>query len=178
MPLQGACLCKAIKVEVADEFLPLRVRSLSPLVRKKTTAAYLGPALFAMCYCQNCATSHSAPGCLVAGMLTKFLKVTGTPSTYRDVDTDSGKAVIRAFCGTCGTPIRSWPEHNTDVTALRAGLFAKTNQDGTAEAAAGNSGFVYPAPISELYTERRNHQFPWVAPQDGAKEWPRMEKFE
>ncbi|KAK0561090.1 hypothetical protein OC861_005980 [Tilletia horrida] len=101
-----------------------------------------------------------------------------TPDRDRDVDTDSGKAVIRAFCGTCGTPIRSWPEDNTDVTALRAGLFAKTNQDGTAEAAAGNSGFVYPAPISELYTERRNHQFPWVAPQDGAKEWPRMEKFE
>ncbi|KAE8227980.1 hypothetical protein CF326_g7105 [Tilletia indica] len=156
MPLKGACLCKAVQVEVADDFLPLR---------------------FSMCFCQNCATAHSAPGCLVAGMLTKFLKISGPLSTYRDTNTDSGKAVMRAFCTSCGTPVRSWPEGNTDVTALRAGLFAMSTPNVSLSndmaSATSPAGFVFPQPVEELFTERRNEQFPWLAAQEGAKQYSR-----
>ncbi|KAL9933955.1 hypothetical protein V8E36_007037 [Tilletia maclaganii] len=57
---------------------------------------------FSVCFCQNCSTSHSAPGALVAGMLTKFVEVSGPVTTYEDTATDSGSTVIRAFCTACG----------------------------------------------------------------------------
>ncbi|KAK0531139.1 hypothetical protein OC835_003505 [Tilletia horrida] len=151
MPLLGSCLCKAVQVQVADDVLPLK---------------------FAQCFCQNCATSHSAPGCIVAGMLTKFVTITGPTTEYCDLETDSGKAVKRAFCPTCGTPIRSWPEIHPEVTALRGGLFARSS---AAEDTAQKRGhdFVFSAPVEEMYTERRERQFPWLAAQSGAKQWAR-----
>ena len=53
------------------------------------------------------------------------LVITGDLSTYHDVG-DSGKPVLRQFCGRCGSPIRTLAEVLPGLAVLKAGTLDET----------------------------------------------------
>jgi Uncharacterized conserved protein len=75
---EGGCLCKAIRY---------RIRG-APLVRS-------------YCHCRSCRLAAGAPSVawIVIGR-SNFSFVLGNPQRYR-----SSPAVVRTFCGQCGTPL-------------------------------------------------------------------------
>ena len=71
--------------------------------------------MMAICHCKNCQRQTFS---IVVAVPKGSLNVEGELSAYNDRGT-SGQAVIRKFCGQCGSPILS------DVTALLAMDFLK-----------------------------------------------------
>ena len=76
------------------------------------------PMMMAICHCKNCQRQTSTSFSIVVAVPKGSLNVEGELSAYNDRGT-SGQAVIRKFCGQCGSPILS------DVAALLAMDFLK-----------------------------------------------------
>lgn len=94
---EGGCLCRAIRYRVE------------------------GPSLAeVVCHCRNCQRQGGSAFSVIVGVSTDTLKVEGTPALYVDHG-DSGNAVNRRFCATCGSPIYSELPANPKVVYLKAG---------------------------------------------------------
>ncbi len=76
------------------------------------------PMMMAICHCKNCQKQTSTSFSILVAVPKGALNIEGELSAYNDQGS-SGQAVIRKFCGKCGSPILS------DVAALPTMDFLK-----------------------------------------------------
>lgn len=80
---EGGCLCGAVRYSVAWP-----------------------PILIATCSCKNCQKQAGSALSVIAMVSKETMKLSGTLSAYADTG-ESGGAVLRKFCGNCGSPVLS-----------------------------------------------------------------------
>jgi hypothetical protein len=80
------------------------------------------PALFtAACHCSHCQKQSGGAFSVNLGVPRESLTLEGAPlSVYRDTG-ESGLAVVRKFCGNCGSPIVSELEAAPAISFVKAG---------------------------------------------------------
>jgi len=80
------------------------------------------PALFtAACHCSHCQKQSGGAFSVNIGVPRESLSLEGAPlSVYRDTG-ESGLAVVRKFCGNCGSPIVSELEAAPALSFVKAG---------------------------------------------------------
>lgn len=99
----GGCLCGAVRYTIAVD-----------------------PLMQAVCHCKNCQKQAGSAYSIIAGVPADALTITGTPATYMDKG-DSGSAVTRQFCGTCGSPLFSLVESAPGLVFVKAGTLDDTS---------------------------------------------------
>jgi hypothetical protein len=98
LPIIGGCLCGAIRYEIHAPVTGLRA-----------------------CHCTHCQKSSGAGGSVNAVLATSDFRITqGSTSVYAD-KADSGRTLMRHFCGNCGSPIYSFREVTPERIVVRAG---------------------------------------------------------
>jgi len=97
MPITGGCLCRAIRYEFSA-----------------------GPIVARACWCRACQFIGAGSGTVNVCFPTAALTLHGEPSVYKSV-ADSGNAMQRRFCPTCGTHLFSAAEIRPQVVFVRAG---------------------------------------------------------
>ena len=134
MVITGQCLCGDIKYEIGS-----------------------APAVTLVCHCKNCQRQAGSAFSTLAGVpKADFRFLEGDVKLYEDMDTDSGNAVERFFCGNCGSPIFSAIPGQPDTLYLKTGTLDDT------------SGFT---PQAHVWCVSKQD---WVTLADGV---PQMEKF-
>lgn len=118
--LDGGCLCGA--------------------VRYRAEAA---PVIQAVCHCRNCQRQAGSGWSMIVGVPAATLQVSGEVRTYQDSG-ESGGAVRRQFCPTCGSPLFSHVAASPDLVFIKAGTLDDT------------SGFT---PQVQVWTDSRQH---WI----------------
>lgn len=98
LPLRGGCNCGAIRYELKNP-----------------------PIAVAACHCKSCRKQSGAPYSVNLVVPAASVSMTGACSSFEDRGEDSGQPVIREFCGTCGSPIRSLPAATPSIAAIKAG---------------------------------------------------------
>ena len=94
----GGCLCGAIRYSIEAKLAEL----LS-------------------CHCTDCQRASGAHGAVVAFVRREnFALLQGTPKRYAK-KADSGRTLIRYFCGECGSSLYSHRETMPEVIGVRAG---------------------------------------------------------
>ena len=123
----GRCLCGAITYTLTSE-----------------------PSMIAVCHCTHC--QRQSGGVFSTNIMVNQADYiqNGETKIYRDIG-DSGAAVMRHFCGDCGSPILSAVGAMPGIVIVKAG----TLDDWTGL-----------APVVEVYTD---HAAPWVAAVAGAR---------
>jgi hypothetical protein len=102
-PMTGGCLCGAVRYEVTAE-----------------------PAMQAVCHCSHCQKQAGSAFSMIVGVPGAAVTVTkGATTSYMDSG-ESGKAVERQFCGTCGSPLFSLVEAMPGMTFIKAGTLDDT----------------------------------------------------
>lgn len=94
---RGGCRCRSIRYEIEAE-----------------------PIIAGQCQCRDC--QHESGGGHTSFMAfpTDAMKLTGSARFY-EVRADSGNAIRRGFCPTCGSPVLSVTSGLADLTAISAG---------------------------------------------------------
>ena len=88
VPVEGGCLCGAIRYRIAGE----------PLSRS-------------LCHCRSCRLASAAPSVAwVTVRWTDYTVVAGKPAAFR-----SSPPVVRTFCGTCGTQLTYRHDDSADT---------------------------------------------------------------
>lgn len=101
--MNGGCLCGNVRYSCAVE-----------------------PLLVGICHCKNCQKQTSTSFSILVAVPKGSLEVAGELSSYRDQGT-SGNAVVRKFCGNCGSAIVSDAEAAQDMDFLKAGTLDDTS---------------------------------------------------
>jgi hypothetical protein len=101
--LNGGCLCGSVRYTVCA---PSKSVSL--------------------CHCRNCRKQSGSNRSMNWLLPIEALVITGDLSTYHDVG-ESGKPVLRQFCGRCGSPIRTLAEVLPGLAVLKAGTLDETS---------------------------------------------------
>ena len=97
--LTGGCLCGAIRYTLSSPVTALRA-----------------------CHCRNCQKSSGTGGTVNAVVQDADFRITrGETKKYDDSATQSGRALSRHFCATCGSPIYSRRNPNPGFLVVRAG---------------------------------------------------------
>lgn len=102
-PMTGGCLCGAVRYEIAGQ-----------------------PALQGVCHCKNCQKQAGTAFSMLIGVPEAAMTVTGTPKLFVDHG-DSGNAVKREFCGTCGSPLFSQVAGSEGMVFVKAGTLDDTS---------------------------------------------------
>ena len=98
--LTGGCLCGAIRYTLGAPVTGLRA-----------------------CHCTHCQKSSGTGSSVNAVVPSEAFTLTqGTPRRYAD-KADSGRTLLRFFCGDCGAPIYSHRENSPERIVVRAGSF-------------------------------------------------------
>ena len=98
VPFEGGCLCGAVRYRVTKE--PLGV---------------------VVCHCKNCQKQTASDRSPVVFVPVEGLEFTkGETKTLR-VQAESGNMQSRHFCGDCGSPIMTQPDHRPEIRTLKAG---------------------------------------------------------
>ncbi len=98
--IHGSCLCGAIQFSVSEPVTELRA-----------------------CHCKHCQKASGAAGSVNAVLPASAFKLTqGTPKRYA-AKADSGRTLMRYFCGDCGSPLYSHRETTPEMLVVRAGAF-------------------------------------------------------
>ena len=84
------------------------------------------PLLVGICHCKNCQKQTSTSFSILVAVPKGSLEVAGELSSYRDQGT-RGNAVVRKFCGNCGSAIVSDAEAAQDMDFLKAGTLDDTS---------------------------------------------------
>ncbi len=95
--LQGGCLCGRVRYTVNAT-----------------------PRSVSLCHCRNCRKQSGSNRSMNWVVAQEDLQIIGDLSSYEDVG-DSGRPVLRQFCGHCGSPIRTLAQLLTGVAVLKAG---------------------------------------------------------
>jgi len=99
-PISGGCLCGAVRYTVSAPVTGLRV-----------------------CHCTHCQKSSGTGSSVNAVIAGKDFRLTqGAPKCYA-ARADSGRTLLRFFCGDCGSPIYSQREASPERIVVRAGTF-------------------------------------------------------
>jgi hypothetical protein len=99
----GGCLCGAVRYTIMG-----------------------APLVSGVCHCRNCQKQAGSAWSMLIGVPAGALSVEGEPRTYLDHG-DSGGAVRRQFCGTCGSPLFSHAEAVPGVVFVKAGTLDDTS---------------------------------------------------
>lgn len=78
------------------------------------------PMMTAICHCRHCQKQSGAPFSLVYVVADEAYRENGETRIYEDRG-ESGAAVYRHFCATCGSPIRSMAAALPGLTIVKAG---------------------------------------------------------
>ena len=87
-------------------------------VRYRLTSA---PMAVAVCHCANCRRQSGSAFSVNVVVRGDAMHVSGDLTTWEDPDTESGQPVLRQFCATCGSPIRSLSVASPKVAIVKAG---------------------------------------------------------
>jgi hypothetical protein len=102
-PMTGGCLCGAVRYAIDAE-----------------------PAMQAVCHCSHCQRQAGSAFSMIVGVPSAAVALTqGAVKVYMDSG-ESGKAVERQFCGTCGSPLFSLVEAMPGMTFVKAGTLDDT----------------------------------------------------
>jgi hypothetical protein len=85
------------------------------------------PLLVALCHCTHCRKQGGAPFSLVCAVADEAYSERGETRIYEDRG-ESGAAVYRHFCATCGSPIRSMAAALPGLTIVKAGTLDTPDQ--------------------------------------------------
>jgi hypothetical protein len=97
-PLNGSCLCGAIRYTISVPVTELRA-----------------------CHCTHCQKASGAAGSVNAVVPGAAFKITkGAPKRYA-ATADSDRTLYRYFCGDCGSPIYSHRATTPETLVVRAG---------------------------------------------------------
>lgn len=94
---EGGCLCGAIRYRIDG-----------------------APAASIVCHCTHCQKQSGSAFSTILGVSEGQLAIAGEPVGYADRG-ESGKAVERQFCGTCGSPLFSRVEASPGMVWIKAG---------------------------------------------------------
>ncbi|WP_324828510.1 GFA family protein [Qipengyuania zhejiangensis] len=100
---QGGCLCGAVRYSFAGD-----------------------PAAAMVCHCSHCQKQSGSAFSTIIGVPETAFTMDGAPVTYRD-EGESGKAVERIFCGSCGSPLISKVEVAPGMVWVKAGTLDDTS---------------------------------------------------
>ena len=95
--LSGGCACGAIKYETDAN-----------------------PVVMLNCHCRDCQRASGSAYAAVMVVPKAAVRLSGEPR-YHKVIGDSGKAIERGFCPTCGSPVTAKLEREPNVLGLQAG---------------------------------------------------------
>ena len=96
--MSGGCLCGAVRYEVQSE-----------------------PLMQLVCHCSHCQKQAGSAFSTIVGVVEQAVTVTkGAATSYVDHG-ESGKAVERQFCGTCGSPLFSKVEVSPGMIWVKSG---------------------------------------------------------
>ena len=101
--LEGGCLCRAVRYNVAAE-----------------------PVMQAVCHCKNCQRQAGSGWSMIMGVPAAALSVIGEVKTFEDHG-ESGGAVLRQFCPNCGSPLFSRVSAAPDLVFIKAGTLDDTS---------------------------------------------------
>ena len=87
-------------------------------VRYRLTSA---PIAVAVCHCANCRRQSGSAFSVNVVVRGDAMHVWGDLTTWEDPDTESGQPVLRQFCATCGSPIRSITAASPQIAIVKAG---------------------------------------------------------
>lgn len=93
----GGCLCGAVRY-----------------------TAHGAPLLQCLCHCRNCQKQAGTAWSMVLGFPKDAVETSGEVTTYCDRG-DSGEAVRRQFCGTCGSPVFTRADGAPEILFIKAG---------------------------------------------------------
>lgn len=79
-----------------------------------------------ICHCKNCQKQSGSAYSILFAVPETTVTVTGQLTTYVDHG-DSGNAVNRQFCGTCGSPVFSIVPTVPGLTFIKAGTLDDTS---------------------------------------------------
>ena len=100
----GGCLCGAIRYSVASPITTLRV-----------------------CHCAHCQKNTGTGASVNAVLASSDFKITqGTPKRFT-TKADSGRTLMRHFCGDCGSPLYAYREISPERIVLKAGTLDDTS---------------------------------------------------
>jgi len=103
MTITGGCLCGAVRFTIAAE--PMAART---------------------CWCRLCQYLGGGTATVNVCFPTDALTMTGEVRIFESV-ADSGNAMRRGFCPTCGTPLTSAAESRPHLIFIRAGALDDPN---------------------------------------------------
>lgn len=84
------------------------------------------PLSVMVCHCKNCQKQTSTAFSLIVGLPKGALAIKGELSAYHDQGT-SGQAVVRRFCGACGSAIMTDAAAYPTMEFLKAGTLDDTS---------------------------------------------------
>ncbi len=121
-------------------------------VRYRLTSA---PMAVAVCHCANCRRQSGSAFSVNVVVRGDAMHVSGDLTTWEDPDTETGQPVLRQFCATCGSPIRSLSVASPRVAIVKAGTADDPGQF---------------APAIHVWT---SSALPWVEIPAGLPQFPR-----
>jgi hypothetical protein len=95
--ITGGCLCGNIRYTLATD-----------------------PVMQAICHCRNCQKQAGSAYSIIVGVPEPTVAIEGAPTTYVDHG-ETGAAVERQFCGTCGSPLFSRAASVPGILFVKAG---------------------------------------------------------
>lgn len=96
--IEGGCNCGSVRYRVA-----------------------VAPLAVAVCHCSNCRRQSGSAFSVNIVVRADAMEMAGELTTYEDRDTESGAPVLRQFCATCGSPIRSLSTAAPRIAIVKAG---------------------------------------------------------
>lgn len=87
-------------------------------VRYKLTAE---PFMTVACHCENCRRQSGTAFSVNLVLRADAVEIEGELLSYEDKATESGSPIIRGFCGSCGSPVKSWSSSGPQVVVIKAG---------------------------------------------------------
>ena len=113
------------------------------------------PMAVAVCHCTNCRRQSGSAFSVNLVVRDDAMRISGDLTTWEDPGTESGQPVLRQFCATCGSPIRSLSAAALKVAIVKAGTL-------------DNPGLF--APAIHVWT---SSALPWVEIPAGLPQFPR-----
>jgi hypothetical protein len=101
---EGGCLCGAIRYEITSPLSAMRV-----------------------CHCTHCQKNTGTGASVNVIVADKDFRVTkGRPKTFT-TQADSGRTLMRQFCGDCGSPLYAYRQVSPERLVVKAGTLDDTS---------------------------------------------------
>lgn len=129
--VEGGCLCGQVRYKSTED-----------------------PLNTTICHCKHCQKQSGSTFSVVVAVFRQGLTVEGELTTYEDQG-ESGQAVLRQFCGKCGSPIYSELMTVPDVVFIKTGTLDDPS---------------WLRPDAHIWMD---HKQPWLTLEEDLKSFPR-----